>query len=34
MLVRTARYTLVIGLYPMLFKYTAKWFEKGAQKNN
>jgi undecaprenyl-diphosphatase len=38
MLVRTARYTLVIfadiGLYPMLFKYTAKWFEKGAQKNS
>ena len=38
MLVRTARYTLVIfadiGLYPMLFKYTAKWFEKGTQKNN
>jgi len=38
MLVRTARYTLVIfadiGLYPMLFKYTAKWFEKDNQKKN
>ena len=32
LLIRTVRYTLVVfvvlGVYPMLFKYTAKWFEK------
>lgn len=32
LLIRTVRYTLVvfvtIGVYPMLFKYTNKWFEK------
>ena len=32
MLIRMVRYTLVIfvdlGVYPMLFKYTDKWFPK------
>ena len=32
LLIRAVRYTLVVfvvmGVYPMLFKYTAKWFEK------
>ena len=35
LLVRTVRYTLVVfavlGVYPMLFKYTAKWFEKPEE---
>ena len=35
LLIRTARYTLVVfvvmGVYPMLFKYTAKWFKKKDQ---
>ena len=35
LLIRAVRYTLVVfvvmGVYPMLFKYTAKWFEKKDQ---
>jgi hypothetical protein len=36
LLVRTLRNTLVVfaalGVYPMVFKYTAKWFEKPEEK--
>ena len=38
LLIRMVRYTLVvfvvIGVYPMLFKYTNKWFEKPNEKPN